>query len=45
MTLRQLYRGILKAVKIYPSRNRDLMRVAIIEDVNDWKKIKDPLEV
>ena len=20
------------------------MRVAIIEDVNDWKKIKDPLE-
>jgi hypothetical protein len=40
MTAKQLYRGILKAVKIYPSKNRDMMRVAIIEDIADWKKVE-----
>lgn len=44
MSVKALYRGILKAVKTYPSRNRDTMRQAIIDDVNDWKLIKDPLE-
>ncbi len=43
-SLKALYRGILKAVKTYPSRNRDMMRQAIIDDVRDWKKIQDPLE-
>ena len=29
----------------YPSTNRALMRTAIIEDVNDWKQLKDEMEV
>ena len=37
LTAKQLYRGILKYMKVYPSRNRDVMRTAIIADVNDWK--------
>ena len=43
-SLKMLYRGILKAVKTYPSKNRLEMRQAIIDDVNDWKLIKDPME-
>lgn len=41
MTARQLYRGILKAVRTYPSKNRDMMREAIVADVGDWKRIED----
>eukprot|EP00347_Sterkiella_histriomuscorum_P011874 403370769 len=44
LTIRQLYRGILKSVKVYPSKNRDYMRQAILEDVNDWKQLTDDLE-
>ena len=45
MTLRQLYRGILKMSKTYPSKNRALIHQAILEDVRDWKKLRDELEV
>ena len=41
MSVRALYRGILKGLKTYPSTNRAQMRVAFIEDVADWKKITD----
>ena len=45
MTLKMLYRGILKGVRIYPSKNRQEMLSAIVEDVNDWKKLeKDSIE-
>lgn len=39
LSLRMLYRGILKGIKVYPSKNREMMRLAIIEDVADWKKL------
>lgn len=45
LTVRQLYRGILKYVKTYPSKNRVAMREAIIEDVKDWKKLEEDLEI
>lgn len=45
MTVRQLYRGILKGVQTYPSKNRLAMREAILEDVRDWKKLNDDLEI
>jgi hypothetical protein len=45
LSMKGLYRGILKMVKTYPSKNRDLMRIAIIEDVRDWKKIENELEI
>ena len=45
MTLRQLYRGVLQGVKTYPSKNRLAMREAILEDVRDWKKLNDDLEI
>ena len=41
MSVRALYRGILKGLKTYPSTNRAQMRVAFIEGVADWKKITD----
>ena len=41
MSVRTLYRGILKGLKTYPSTNRTAMKVAVIEDVADWKKITD----
>ena len=37
--MKTLYRGILKGIKIYPSKNREAMREAIIGDVSDWKKV------
>jgi len=37
MSMPALYRAILKHMKTYPSTNRDLMKQAIIDDVNDWK--------
>ena len=39
LTVKQLYRGILKYVKTYPSKNRLAMREAILEEVKDWKKL------
>ena len=44
MTVPQLYRGILKMVRTYPSKNRGLFRAAIIEEVGKYKKETDPLE-
>ena len=40
LSMKTLYRGILKGIKIYPSKNRDAMRQAIIGDVGDWKKVQ-----
>ena len=45
LTMRQLYRGILQYVKHYPSKNRAAMREAILEDVRDWKKLQEEIEV
>ena len=45
MTAKQLYRGMLKYVKTYPSKNRVAIRQAIIDEVHDWKLLKEPLEV
>ena len=45
MTVRALYRGILKGLKTYPSTARDAMRVAFVEDVADWKQLTDEEEV
>ena len=45
MTVKQLYRGILRGMIRYPSTNRALMRQAIVEDVADWKKLTDDMEV
>jgi hypothetical protein len=39
ISLRMLYRGILKGARIYPSKNREMMMQAIVEDVHDWKKL------
>ena len=44
MSVRALYRAILKGLKTYPSKNRAEMKVAFIEDVADWKKITDEEE-
>ena len=44
MSLKALYRGILKGVATYPSSNRLMMKQAILEDVSDWKKITDEVE-
>ncbi|CDW74305.1 UNKNOWN [Stylonychia lemnae] len=44
LTARQLYRGILKNVRHYPSRNREMMREAILEDAKEWRQINDELE-
>ncbi len=44
MSVRALYRGILKGLKTYPSKNRVEIRIAFIEDVADWKKITDAEE-
>lgn len=32
-------------VKTYPSKNRDQMKIAIVEEVHDWKLLKDELEI
>ncbi len=45
LTVKQLYRGILKYVKTYPSKNREAMRIAAIEDVREWKQLEDDLEI
>ena len=44
LTVKTMYRAILKGMKTYPSRNRDIMREAIIADVHDWVKITDEAE-
>mmetsp|Transcript_18593 Transcript_18593/g.20754 ORF Transcript_18593/g.20754 Transcript_18593/m.20754 type:complete len:102 (+) Transcript_18593:3-308(+) len=41
---KELYRGILKMVRIYPSRNRELFRSAIVEEVQKYKTITDETE-
>lgn len=45
LTMRQLYRGILQYVKHYPSKNRAAMKEAILEDVKDWKRLHEEIEV
>ena len=45
MTIKQLYRGILRSMKAYPSTNRGLMKEAIVLDVADWKLLTDELEI
>lgn len=32
-------------MKTYPSKNRDAMKEAILDDVKDWKKLEDDLEI
>ena len=44
MSVKTMYRLILKGMKSYPSRNRSEMRVAIMADVRDWVKITDEEE-
>ena len=44
MTVPQLYRGILKMVRTYPSKNRGLFREAIIEEIGKYKNETDELE-
>ena len=44
LTAKQLYRGILMKVRKYPSKNRLMIRDAIKEEVQGWKKITDDLE-
>lgn len=45
LSIRMLYRGILKGARIYPSKNRGMMMQAIVDDVNDWKKLpKDSID-
>eukprot|EP00354_Favella_ehrenbergii_P001649 CAMPEP_0170462480 /NCGR_PEP_ID=MMETSP0123-20130129/7967_1 /TAXON_ID=182087 /ORGANISM="Favella ehrenbergii, Strain Fehren 1" /LENGTH=76 /DNA_ID=CAMNT_0010727705 /DNA_START=1511 /DNA_END=1741 /DNA_ORIENTATION=- len=44
LSVKTMYRLILKAMKTYPSRNREIMREAIILDVHDWAKLTDELE-
>ena len=44
LTVKTMYRAILKGIKTYPSKNRDIMREAIVLDVRDWAKVTDDLE-
>ena len=44
LTVKTMYRTILKAMKTYPSSNRAMMREAIVLDVRDWAKIEDETE-
>lgn len=44
LSVKTMYRVILKSMKTYPSTNRVLMRQAIIDDVRDWSKITDDQE-
>ena len=44
MTAKQLYRGILMMMRTYPSKNRAMIRLSVIEEVSQWKKVTDDLE-
>uniref|UniRef100_A0A7S3FX44 Complex 1 LYR protein domain-containing protein n=1 Tax=Strombidium rassoulzadegani TaxID=1082188 RepID=A0A7S3FX44_9SPIT len=45
LTLRQLYRGILQKARTYPSKNREMFRQAIKQDVRQWKTLTDEMEI
>ena len=45
MSVRALYRAVLKGLKTYPSKNRDEIRLAFIQDVADWKTLTDEDEI
>lgn len=45
LTVRQLYRGVLQYVRTYPSKNRLAMKQAILDDMRDWRKLQDDIEV
>lgn len=45
LSVKMLYRGILKGMQTYPSTTRGVMRTAILEEVNDWKKLTDPTDI
>ncbi len=44
MSVKTMYRVVLKSMKTYPSTNRELMREAIVADVRDWAKVEGELE-
>ena len=44
LSVKTLYRCILKGMKTYPSTNRAIMTEAIREDVRDWVKETDEKE-
>ena len=45
LSVRTLYRLILKGMKTYPSSNRAVIRQAIVDDVHDWAKLQDEDEI
>jgi len=45
MTIKALYRGILKGLKTYPSIKRDEMREAVKLDFREGKLLKNELEI
>ena len=44
LSVKALYRCIMKGMKTYPSTNRALMTEAIQADVRDWVLLSDELE-
>ena len=44
MTVKAMYRSVLKGMKTYPSTNRAMMYEAIQGDVRDWAKATEDLE-
>ena len=44
LTVKYMYRVILKGIKTYPSKNREMMTEAIQLDVRDWAKVTEDLE-
>ena len=44
LSVKVMYRCIMKGMKTYPSTNRAIMTEAIREDVRDWLKATDELE-
>ena len=44
LSVKTMYRVVLKAMKTYPSTNRELMREAIQLDVRDWAKVEGDVE-
>ena len=45
MSVKALYRGILKGLKTYPSRNRIELREAVKLDFRDGKKLTKEIEI
>ncbi len=45
MSVKALYRGLLKGMKTYPSKNRKGLREAVKLDFRDGQKLTDALEI